>query len=171
MHNRINSHFGETRPAAHSIFKNPREIDAYGGECGGAGAADGAGIGTCRRGTEPNRATEYKATTRAERAQSLRVPAKIGSYIIVQPHQESRGVRFSQIFFGSRQRKPLISGSAARFARLKCEVEKYEAEDFLEGGLFGGEVEHEYQHLPRPPVRVLKTFADLVDRQTPQFLT
>ena len=77
-------------PAAHSIFKNPREIDAYGGECGGA--ADGFGIGICgrgartRAGTKSNRATEYKATTRAERAQSLRVPAKIGSYIIVQPH-------------------------------------------------------------------------------------
>ena len=36
------------RPAAHSIFKNPREIDAYGRECGGA--ADGFGIGICRRG-------------------------------------------------------------------------------------------------------------------------
>ncbi|MDO8514364.1 MAG: hypothetical protein Q7S50_02350, partial [bacterium] len=59
------------RPAAHSIFKNPREIDENGGACGGAGA-----------GTESNRTTPYKATTRAERATSA-VSAKIGSSRVV----------------------------------------------------------------------------------------
>ena len=53
------------RPAAHSIFKNPREIDAYGGECGGAGAYS-------RPCTKPNRATEYKATARARSARVSR---------------------------------------------------------------------------------------------------
>ena len=38
------------------------------------------------------------------------------------------------------KRSPLVLSRAARFARLKCEVG---AEDFLEGGFFGGTTEHE----------------------------
>ena len=40
----------DPRPAAHSIFKNPREIDENGGACGGAGA-----------GTESNRTTPVQS--------------------------------------------------------------------------------------------------------------
>ena len=70
------------RPAAHSIFKNPREIDAYGGFCGGAGAEDAPAGASERVTTESNRTIRYKATTRAERATS-QVGAKIGSSRVV----------------------------------------------------------------------------------------
>ena len=63
------------RPAAPSIFKNPREIDAYGGECGGA--ADGFGIGICRRGGRIL-APVYK-TESCHRVQSNRARAERAS--------------------------------------------------------------------------------------------
>ena len=64
---------------------------------------------------------------------------------------------------------PLILSRAARFARLKCEVG---AEDFLEGGFFGGTTRTRTTNAcPTPPVRAFKTFADLVDRQTPYYQT
>ena len=40
----------DPRPAAHSIFKNPREMDENGGVCGGAGA-----------GTKSNRTTPVQS--------------------------------------------------------------------------------------------------------------
>ena len=52
-----------SRPAAHSIFKNPREIDVH--ACPPLAERIGGGAGA---GTKSNRDTEYKATTRAERA-------------------------------------------------------------------------------------------------------
>ena len=62
------------RPAAHSIFKKPREIDVH--ACpplaerigGGAGAEDAPAGASERVSTKSNRDTEYKATSRAERA-------------------------------------------------------------------------------------------------------
>ena len=69
------------RPAAHSIFKNPREKDAYGGECGGAGGrvlAPVYGIQSC---------AEVQSHHARGARESVGVPAKIGSYIIVQSHK------------------------------------------------------------------------------------
>ena len=67
-------------PAAHSIWKPPRNemrMESGGGEGRGRVLAPERGT------TESNRTSEYKATTRAERARSG-VGAKIGSSEIVQ---------------------------------------------------------------------------------------
>ena len=44
-------------------------------------------------------------------------------------HKYRNEVIFGVVFFGRQQRKPLILGHAARFARVR-EVQKYKAEDF-----------------------------------------
>jgi len=49
----------------------------------------------------------------------------------------------------------------------KVRFKNSKPEDFLEGEFFGGEVVHKQQHLPHPPVRVFKTFADFENQQTP----
>ena len=61
------------------------------------------------------------------------------------------------VFFDDGQRKPRILGHAARFARVEGEVR---AEDFLEGGFFGGggmqmrnADTDTVECLPHPPVR------------------
>ena len=69
--------------------------------------------------------------------ESVGVGAKIGSSSVVDTHKTRDKVGFGLVFFGGGQRKPMICGHAARFARVEGEVR---AEDFLEGEFFGGEV-------------------------------
>ena len=64
------------RPAAHSIFKNPREIDEN--ACPPLAERIGGGAGRARSRIGP---LPYKATTRAERARSG--VGKIGSSVVV----------------------------------------------------------------------------------------
>ena len=66
------------------------------------------------------------------------------------------------VFFDGGQRKPRILGHAARFARVESEVR---AEDFLEGGFFGGEDKTNVR-LPHPPLRAHLRSAKLPDAET-----
>ena len=74
---------------------------------------------------------------RARSARSVSMFAKIGSSNAVQSHKIRTKVGIRLVFFAGGQRKPVIQRGAARFARVEGEVR---AEDFLEGGFFGGVV-------------------------------
>ena len=88
--------------------------------------------------TRSERTWRVKVTTHAERAQSVSVGAKIGSSSVVDTHQRRDKVGFGLVFFGAGQRKPMICGHAARFARVEGEVRKIQSRRFLEGDFFEG---------------------------------
>jgi hypothetical protein len=67
--------------------------------------------------------------------------AKVGSCLVEKALKFQSKVGFGMAFFDAGQRKPLVCKGAARFARAEREVR---AEDFLEGGLFGGELKYKY---------------------------
>ena len=73
---------------------------------------------------------------------SVGVPAKMSSSGVVYCHKTRTQIQILLVFFGGGQRKPMGFGHAARFARMEGKVQ---AEDFLEGGFFGGECNAEIQ--------------------------
>jgi len=124
-----------SEPRRHSILHSPRENKK---EWKVAGRwFEGARTRAPERiTTESNRTIRYKATTRAERATSVGILGKMSSSSVVDTHQTRDKVGFGLVFFGRRQRKPMICGHAARFARVEGEVRKIQSRRFLEGGFF-----------------------------------
>src|SRR3989344_7071423 len=93
------------RPAAHSIFKNPREMDEnacppLAERIGGGAGAEGAPAGASERvSTKSNRTTSYKATSRAERA-NISIHSGNRFEQRLECTQESKGSRFCRFFRG-----------------------------------------------------------------------
>ena len=130
--------FPEPHPP-HSILKStPAKMNEDGGGWG-------EGRAYSRAGRSVERTKRVKAATHAARAQSLSVPAKMSSSGVVYCHKTRTQIQILLVFFGGGQRKPMGFGHAARFARMEGKVQ---AEDFLEGGFFGGEIRMQMLNAP-----------------------